>query len=336
MDECAFFGDEDYAVSDKGIYEAVNPRILPGGQLILASTPWGEAGLLYEKFKAGTNDLTLVAHAPTHLLHDSDLTRTIIADGRATDPENARREFDAQFMTMGSGQYFDGNAIRSSVRDDDVRRDVRYRYAVGVDLGFKSDSSAVVVVQFDGELYRVGCVRELRPVEGAPLVPSEVVATVASIAKEFGCTYVISDGHYREAVAEYLRKEDLGLVDAPAGQTGKIESYARARAMLHEGRCILPDHPRLLSQLRSVVAKPTAGGGLTITSPRKPGGGHGDLVSAWVLAMWHLSHAIVQPEKERAPMFGTPEYEYWLAVKSEREMLEFDERKYGRKGRDDW
>lgn len=341
LDESAFFRDEGYAVNDIELYKAVSPRVLPGGQVIIASTPWAESGLLYDLFKSnyGHPVTALAAHAPTLVMHDSAFTRDIVEAERLRDPDNARREFDAQFMTSGTGQFFDSNAIKSATQGYDVevcQRNSRYRYAVGVDLGFKSDSSACVVVEFDGEAYRIVASHELRPSPEAPLLPSEVVACFAGIAKTFGVAHIISDGHYREAIAEHLQTHQLGLIDSPAGHIGKVESYARARAVLHEGRCVLPDHPRLLSQLRSVVSRPTSGGGLSISSPRKVGGGHGDLVSAWVLAVHHLACARVEPVKELPPAYGTPAYEAWLAIRSEKAMMESDMKRFARKGSNDW
>lgn len=341
LDESAFFRDEGYAVNDVELYKAVSPRILPGGQIIIASTPWAESGLLYELHKEnyGHPVTALAAWAPTLVMHDTPEKRAIVDRERLRDPDNARREFDAQFMTSGTGQFFDSNAIKGAVQSYDIvghERNDRYRYAVGVDLGFRSDSSALVVVEYDGSRYRtVECV-ELRPEQNAPLAPSRVIEEFSAVATRFGVSSIISDGHYREAIAEHLQAHKLGLLDAPAGQTGKVESYARARAVLHEGRCILPDHPRLISQMRSVVSKPTPGGGLSISSPRKPGGGHGDLVSAWVLAVHHLATARVEPEKERPPTYGTPEWEQWYAAGEEKKMLAYDLKRYGRKSRDDW
>ena len=58
-----------------------------------------------------------------------------------------------------------------------------------------------------------------------------------------------------------------------------------ARELFHERRIALPDDARLLREVKSVVSKPTTGGGLAISSPCVAGS-HGDLCSALVLAMW--------------------------------------------------
>jgi hypothetical protein len=64
----------------------------------------------------------------------------------------------------------------------------------------------------------------------------------------------------------------------------------------------IPHLPRLVTQLRQIVAKPVPGGGTVITSPRRRGGGgHGDLVSALVNALWAT-------KDEELPLWATPAF----------------------------
>jgi hypothetical protein len=291
LDECAFFRDEDYQVNDAELFKAIAPRIMPEGQVILASTPWAEGvGLLAELFAAnhGAPRTALAAHAPTLLLRNDVRTRAMVARERERDPDNAAREFDAEFMTAGAGLFFDPKAIAAAVDPDLVlplAASPAMTATIGADFGFRSDSSALVATLFDGRTCHVADVVELRPAKGRPLQPSAVVAAFAERAKAFGCAAVISDRHYEEAIREHLAAERLRLDPAPDGNTGKVETYTRARALLNEGRVRLPNHPRLLNQLRSITGRPTPGGGLSIAAPRRGASGHGDIVSALVLAL---------------------------------------------------
>lgn len=301
FDESAFFRDEDFVVNDAELYKAVAPRVLPEGQVILASTPWAEGmGLLYELFHEnhGAPRTALAAHAPTLLLRDDPRTRSIVERERDRDPDNASREFDAIFMSAGSGLFFDPHAVDRAV-DGSVPLPMPYEnravVAAGADFGFKSDSSALIVAQFDGELYRVADLLELRPQRGQPLQPSAVVATFADTARRYHVTSLVADRHYEEAIREHLGAHGLTLFAAADGLTGKVETYSRARALIHDGRVRLPNHPRLISQLKAIVSKPTPGGGLSISSPRRANGGHGDLVSALVLALAALPSTYVEP-----------------------------------------
>jgi hypothetical protein len=68
------------------------------------------------------------------------------------------------------------------------------------------------------------------------------------------------------------------------------------RDLLHAGKIIIPvEYQRLANQLREVIKKPIAGGGLRIISPHK-GNVHGDIVSAFVLAIDRID---VTPEEVR-------------------------------------
>lgn len=301
LDEAAFFRDEDYSVNDAEVFKAVAPRVMPEGQVIVASTPWAEGvGLLYELFDAnhGEPRTAIAAHAPTTLLRGDARTQSMVERERERDPENAAREFDAQFMTAGSGLFFDPSALEASVDKAAVlplAPTTSSVVAVGADFAFRSDSSALVVARLDDDgLYRVADILEQRPERGKPLLPSKVVEAFADSAKRYGSNAVVADRHYEEAIREHLATHKLRLVPAPDGVSGKVETYTRARALFLEGRVRLPDSPRLLNQLKAITRKPTPGGSLTISSPRK-GGAHGDLVSALVLALASLPSLDVDP-----------------------------------------
>jgi hypothetical protein len=291
LDEAAFFRDESSVVNDGDIYRAVSPRIVPGGQLIVFSTPWAEAGVLYDLFSKnhGAPTTCVAAHAPTVLMR-SDNAKVLATVKREyeNDPENAAREFGAEFMTRGAGLFFDGAAIDAAIDRTLILPAAPIgRMTAAVDPGFARDSSTFVAVADHDGLISVRLIDELRPAKGVPLQPSAVVAHWAALAKLLGLTSVRSDIHYRESVREHMTTHGLTLEDVPEGQAGKRAMYERTRTLLNEGRLRLPLHPRLLRQLREVMVRPTPGGGMTISSPRR-GGDHGDLVSALVAAVWAI------------------------------------------------
>lgn len=300
LDESAFFLDESAVVNDVEIYRAVRPRILTGGQVVIVSTPWAESGLIHELFRTnhGRPTKCIAAHAPTLFLRDTPGMRAIVASERARDPDNAAREFDAEFMSGSATGFFSRGALAQAIdagRTGDEPVNPAAIVGVGVDFGFRRDHSAIVVVQRVGSVLSVACMRELRPERGKPLKPSEVCAEFALVAKRYGATLLLADSHYRESAREHLEPHDIVVEPAPEGQDGKAQTYVATRAALAEGRLRLPDEPRLLAQLGAVVAHPTAGGGLSVSLPRRAGDGHGDVVSALVLAVWRaLSLAPVE------------------------------------------
>ncbi len=153
----------------------------------------------------------------------------------------------------------------------------------GCDLGFRSDSSALVIVHTRASIRYVAEILELRPQKGVPLKPSEVCNKFAERMKVHGASHVLADAHYRETLDEYLNASGLVYVPAP---NRPADTYVRARTLFRQGVVRLPDHQRLLQQIREVTGRPLAGGGIAIVQQRWRTGGHGDLLSAMVLALY--------------------------------------------------
>ncbi len=116
-DEVAFFRDKDHAVSDEEIFRAGSARVLPGCKTLVASTPWAKSGLLYELYKSnfGNPKTALVAHAPTLLMHPSEMTRALVAREYARDEVNAEREFGASFLSNALEELFSEDLLMSCV-----------------------------------------------------------------------------------------------------------------------------------------------------------------------------------------------------------------------------
>ncbi len=328
LDEAEFFTSNgadgsSYAVSDTDIFRALKPRLVRGGKGMLVSTPWPVETLMGSMFDAnwGTCKTSVAVKAPTLLVRGDDPDiRANVEDERERDPDNCRREYDCEIDGVSGDGFFDATALASAV-DSTMLLPAAYNplwpSCAAADLGFKNDSSTLVVCQYDGRRYHTVALVEMRPKPGAPLKPSAVIAKFAEVAKAYGCTYIVSDGHYRESVKEHLNEHGLALVDAPEGMLGKQETFSRTRSVLHEGLVLLPKSDlvtRLVAQAKLVTAKAAPGGGLSIKIPRKVGLGHGDLVSAWVLAVHNLAYGKVKREKVDF-VVNTPE---WVAETTRR------------------
>jgi hypothetical protein len=297
LDEAAFFYDDATGVvNDADIYRAVLQRIVPGGQCWIVSTPWlADIGLLEQTIAKNWAQHThaLVCTAGTRALNPTwDPTGEIEQDLREVDPDAAVREIDGEPMAGGAGTFFDPAAIRQCV-DETIRLPmpltIGTRAHFGADLGFASDSSALIgVTKQRNGVSLVLSVDELRPRKGAPLRPKAVIDAFATTIDLFAASEFVSDGHYKESAREHLEPHGIRFVDAPGGREGKAETYLLVRKLLHEGRVRLPNHPRLLAQLRSIISRPVPGGGIAIETPRRFGA-HGDLVSALVLALWRAN-----------------------------------------------
>jgi hypothetical protein len=328
LDEAAFFRDSTYKVNDDEIFKAGKPRVLPGGQTIVASTPWAETGLLHELFigNHGKPTTAIVAHAPTLTLNDVPYTRSIVEAEYVRDPENAGREFGALFMKGGTTLFFPPDLIESMVDDTlsvDVPRMPRPGddVAAGGDLGFRSDSSSLAVTHNTHPLIVLAEIVEEKPEPGKPLKPSVVIKKFATRMKVHGIDTFMGDQHYRETAAEHLEEAGLSFVDAPA--TPDVV-YVRARQVMREGNARIPRNPRLIQQLKEVQSRALPGGRMQIIQPRWAKGGHGDLVSSYVLGLWQLVSEAVVAE---APELGTRAWEQKAeARRKAQHMADIEER----------
>jgi hypothetical protein len=260
---------------------------MTGGMTVLCSTPWIADGLLFAEFDRnhGHPVSALACRAPTTLLRPDPKTKALVERERERDPDNCAREFGADFMPGGSATFFDAGILEEAQATWEHSPTAPDHYSAGGDFAFLADASALVIVARTDDRLSVADILERRPTKAAPLVPSSVVGEFAARAKKYGCQAIVSDSHAKASVIEHLAASGLGFVDAPAGQRAIAQSYVAVRDLLVEGRLSIPRHDRLLRQMRETVATPLPGGGIRISHPRTAGG-HGDIVSALVLAVW--------------------------------------------------
>ncbi len=288
LDEAAFFRDETSTINDAEIVRAVGPKMLPGGQLLILSTPWLEQGVLYDAWKMnhGAPTTALVAHAPTLLLRDDPQTRHYVERETAADPDNARRELSAEFLGGGAGYFFDPATLASAVdhaRPLVMRAPMSAIKRAGADLGLVRDSSALVIGAHVGAKFFLLETLELRPTASVPLKLSHVVEQFAAVLRRHELQAFTADHHVLPPAREWAQQHHLTIHAAPGGAEAKASAYLSFQQALREGRVNLPNDSRLIAQLRAVVARPVSGGGMRIDSPRRAGA-HGDIVSAVILA----------------------------------------------------
>lgn len=315
LDEAAFFRDESSGVvNDLEIYRAVAPRLAPGAQCWIGSTPWVEGvGLLEETLGRdfGTHTHALCVTAPTRALNPTwDPDGSIEAALRAEDPDNADREIGAIPLAQGSTFFFEKvtlDAATDTRRPLDLPAEAGAFYGAAGDFAFRRNSSTLAIVRrhpvesptgADLDRYELALLDERRPEKHVPLKPAGVCDAFAEPLGRFGCEDVAADSHERDDVAEEMARHGITVRALPEGQKGKAEQYVLFRRLLREGRFTMPTHPRLLAQLKAVTGKPAPGGGLSISSPQTADGAHGDLVSALVGATWRASVGDLVPAAE--------------------------------------
>lgn len=290
FDESCFLRDQNYQVNDVDCRRAVLPRCV--GTFWYGSTPWLETSDVWKTFITNWEAPTsaLAARMPTLLVRTDPAVVQLVHSERERDPDGAATEYDCQPPAGGGGFYFDGASVEQCASDSlplllaGPHRD--FNIGAGFDPAFQRDACAGVIVRKKDGIFEVCEVFERRPERGSPLVPSATVKEFAAASKRHGARRVASDVHYRESVKEHLRESGLSFADMPGGNAGKADVYNFARDLIHAGRVRWSaQHRRLTQQLREIVAKPLPGGLIAITSPRRKGS-HGDIASAFCLALW--------------------------------------------------
>ena len=281
---------DGFVVSDRDLYAAARPRL--HGPAIFISTPWPVENLTAELFDKnfGRPSTALAARGVSRLMRPTDerLARDV-AQALIDDPDNALREFQCQAGSRGGQRLFVEGLEDAVVEARPLVTSARQGSTIGIggDLGLERDSSAVCAVARVEDEYELLEFDEVRPTKEAPLAPGFVIRQrFAPVMRRHASTSITMDGHYRQSAVEHLDAEHLEFVHAPEGSQGKYDSYMFVRNLLRTGKLKIPNVPRLIAQLRAVTATPLPGGGTKITSPRRMGAGHGDIVSALVLACW--------------------------------------------------
>jgi hypothetical protein len=292
VDEAEFLGSEESgaAVNDRDQVSAVMPRLL--GHVLLISTPWPSSSLCAEYFDRnhGHPVDAVAALGESMFMRPSEQLAQDIARETARDVDNADREYRCKTLASGGSRVYDSLSVDAGT--DASRPLVVYapRFAIvgaGGDAGLESDESAVAAVANVDGTFELLEIDSVRPTKGNPLAPSYVFQDrFAPVAKRHGATGIMMDAHYRMSATELLEDVGLEFLRLPEGAPGKFETYMFLRGLFRAGKMKIPAIPRLVAQLKAVTQTPVDRGRWKITSPRRAGQGHGDLVSALVAATW--------------------------------------------------
>lgn len=293
-------------VSDRDLLAAVTARLR--GAAILISTPWPSPTLTSELVERnyGSPRDALVAIGPSLTMRpdDQNLADRVEIE-KVRDHETYLREFEC-IVSAGSGAFFDSAEIAACVAEQAPVRTQGAPCVAACDLGFVRDSSVLVVLErrSNGQLALVH-LDQVKPTKGQPIVPSLLIARFAPMLRAHGCARVYGDTFNAEPVREELAKHGVRLIVVTESRSTKAERYLALRAAITERRIILPNEPRLIAALKSIIAKPMPGGAISVSAPRRAGVGHADQVSALVLAV-HAAHrghgSITAPQQFTRPL----------------------------------
>jgi hypothetical protein len=278
FDEVAIWRDEASATPDVEVYTAVLPSLArTGGMLIGISTPYRKTGLLYQKhrdyFGVDSDDI-LVVQGPA-LTFNSTLDVAAIAAARAADPAAAGAEWDAEFRA-DLAAFLDDELIDRAI---DIGRPLELPprdgvvYWVFIDASggaVNGDAYAIAIGHREGDVFVIDAVRG----RTGPFDPQEVTKEYAQLCRDYHVSRVTGDNYAKEWVADAWRKAGFEYVPSklPRG-----EIYLECLPTFTRGLVRLPDHARLVRELRLLERQVHRSGRDTVNHPRN---GHDDHANA--------------------------------------------------------
>lgn len=211
LDEVCFYLGAEYKVSDAEIFGAIEPRVVPGGQTWLTSSPNIESyGLLEDLVAAeyGKHETALVVLASTRLMFPGwDPNYEIETPIRKRDPDRARREIDGLPLPALATSFYSPLVIAGAEALTIASTAKVIAKGSGGDFAFVNNSSALAVAEaYEDGTFAVTHLDEQVPQQGRPLRPSIVCAKHARVLFCTQTFTVTCDGHYRESVREHFGK----------------------------------------------------------------------------------------------------------------------------------
>jgi hypothetical protein len=275
VDELAFFRGSDGYPTDVEMLRSVRPTLATtGGRLIVLSSPYGQAGALWDLHRRHFGQDT----APVLVWQASapEMNPTLPADYLQRmaddDPEAYRAEVLGEFRA-GVTTLFDPDSLEAVVADG-IRGRLPVpgaRYVGFCDpSGGRVDRFAVAVAHREGDTTLLDTVRAWAP----PFNPSGVLAEAADVLRSYGVSVVGGDRFGGEFVTEGFREHGIRYEPAPLDRSAL---YLELLPRVNAGTVRLLDLPELLRELRGLERRRGASGRDRVDHTP---GAHDDLANA--------------------------------------------------------
>ncbi|HVL66535.1 MAG TPA: hypothetical protein VM364_04650 [Vicinamibacterales bacterium] len=268
IDESAFLRtDDESAEPDSELVAALVPAMatVPGGLLMLISSPYARRGELWKAFAEhyGKPDApVLVWRAATRTMNPS-VPQSVIDRAYAEDEAHAAAEYGAEFR-RDVETFISKEAIAAvrRVGRRELRREAEVRYSAFVDPagGSGTDSFTLAIAHRTTGRAVLDVIREQRP----PFSPEDTVREFARVLRSYGIAEVTGDAYAGDWPRERFRAHGIGY---RVSEETKSEIYRRFLPLLNAAEIELLDHDILLRQLERLERRKTRGGREVIDHP---------------------------------------------------------------------
>ncbi|MFH1833382.1 MAG: hypothetical protein ABH877_00035, partial [bacterium] len=250
----------------------------------LASSPYAMSGVLWDMWRNRRKDReVLVWHAPTALMNPAVPEHFLKAEKRR-DPENYRREYEAEF-TEAVSAFLPAAAIEACVVEGrtEVEPEANWLYRAGIDAAFKGDRFVLAIGHRNGA--GVVVVDHLSGWQGTRQEPVRLGAVIPEIKKQlerYRVGSVYADQYGAEPLRHAFAEAGIGFQEVTFTSQSKADLYSTLRARILDRRLELLDHKDSLRELRGLEVELLPGGAVRI---RHGSSGHDDYADAIALAV---------------------------------------------------
>ena len=303
-DEIGFWWTEDgYANPDVEVLRAVRPSMatFPNAKLVLASSPFAMNGVLWDMWRDRKKDKeVLVWHAPTALMNPA-VPASFLKGEKKRDPENYRREYEAEFAEALSA-FLPAQSIDACVVSGRTRLEPQEctDYVGAIDAAFKGDRFTFAVGHRDRsrDVVVIDHLNGWKGTSKEPLRLGAVIPQIKQVAQEFQIERIYGDQFAAEPIRHAFREAELDFREIPFTLQSKADLYSMLRSLIVDERIELLDHKESLRELRGLEIELLPGGNARIGHGRR---GNDDYADAIALVACEASR-----DTESEETFGIP------------------------------
>jgi hypothetical protein len=208
---------------------------------------------------------------------------------RSRDPENYRREYEAEF-TEAVSSFLPTEMIEQCVVEGRTElmpdTDEQY-YVAAVDAAFKGDTFTLCIAHNDNEKENV-VIDHLAGWQGSkehPIRLGDVIPQIKEICSRYNVHYLKGDQFGAEPLRDAFERVGLTFEEYTFTNQSKANLYATLRTRIMDRAIELLDHPTSVRELRGLEVENLPGGGMRVRHARHARA-HDDYADAIALAVF--------------------------------------------------
>jgi len=300
LEEAALFGIEvqGAAVTAEEVLRAGEPRLLPGTQGWIISSPFGPQGLLWNLYRThfGAPGRVLVVHAPTIAMNPAFDPQTV-EDVRKRDPDTAAREFDAQWLDS-SRALLTGDQVDRCTRIEPLEVPMArgHTYYAFMDPATRGNAWTLVIAtrtrREDRRKTVIVIARQWVGSKTVPLSPRAVLKDISQICSQYDVRFAWTDQYSADALKDLAQENDFSLVIDTVDAGKRNDLYQSLATAFADGTVEIPPDPVVRSDLLS-IQKIATQNAVVFRLPVTSDGRHADYVPPIAMA---VSRRIPDPE----------------------------------------